>query len=94
MKIHLEILGLPDLAKILGRRTEILFSGGAVGDLIEFLIKGYGPKVGKLILDVNGHLDTTIQIILNDQFLPRDDISRQGLKDGDCVKFMLLVGGG
>ncbi len=94
MKIHLEILGMPDLAKILGKTREIELPRGTVGGLIEFLVKEYSPKVERLLLDVNGQLDVTIQIILNDQFLPRDSISRQELKDGDHLKLMLLVGGG
>ncbi len=94
MKIHLEILGMPDLAKILGKTREIEFPRGTVGSLIEFLVKEYSPKVERLLLDVNGQLDVTIQIILNDQFLPRESISRQELKDGDHLKLMLLVGGG
>lgn len=94
MKIHLEILGMPDLAKILGRRSEIEFPGGVVSGLIELLIKGYGPKVGRLLLDDKDQLDKTIQVIRNDQFLPRENISRQELVDGDHLKLMLLVGGG
>jgi sulfur carrier protein ThiS len=37
----------------------------------------------------------TIQVMLNDEgFVPRDELARQRLKDGDRVKIMLLVGGG
>jgi len=36
-----------------------------------------------------------IQVMINDEgFLPRSEYSQRTLKDGDVVKFMLLVGGG
>jgi sulfur carrier protein ThiS len=37
----------------------------------------------------------TIQVMINEEgFVPREDYSRRPLKEGDQVKFMLLVGGG
>jgi sulfur carrier protein ThiS len=36
-----------------------------------------------------------IQVMVNDEgFLPRSEYSQRVLKDGDSLKFMLLVGGG
>ena len=36
-----------------------------------------------------------IQVMINNEdFLPRSEYSQRILKDGDSVKFMLLVGGG
>jgi len=47
------------------------------------------------LLDREGRLDMTIQVMINDEgFLPRNEYSERILKDGDLVKFMLLVGGG
>jgi sulfur carrier protein ThiS len=49
----------------------------------------------KILLDQSGQLDMAIQVMVNDEgFLPRSQYSQRMLKDGDSVKFMLLVGGG
>jgi len=40
-------------------------------------------------------LDLTIQVMVNDEgFIAREDLPRRELRDGDRVRFMLLVGGG
>ena len=68
---------------------------GTVADLIKNIVNRHGRKMHKILLDQTGELDLSIQIMLNDEgFLPRDEFSKRSLKDGDSVKFMLLVGGG
>ncbi len=68
---------------------------GTVADLIAHVVERGGNKARKLLLDNSGELDMTIQVMLNDEgFVPRDELARQRLKDGDRVKIMLLVGGG
>ena len=43
----------------------------------------------------NEQLDLAIQVMVNDEgFLDRSQYAKRSLKDGDQVKFMLLVGGG
>ena len=69
--------------------------GGTVSDLISFLSKRYGTKVNKVLLDPEGKLDITIQVMVNDAgFLHRESLSEKKLKDGDTVRFLLLAGGG
>jgi sulfur carrier protein ThiS len=68
---------------------------GTVADLVRDIVNRHGRKMHKILLDQSGDLDLAIQVMLNDEgFLPREQFSKRRLKDGDSVKFMLLVGGG
>ena len=95
MKVLIESLGLPTLSKVIGRKTQWEMAEGTVADLVKNIVDRHGRKMHKILLDQTGELDLSIQIMLNDEgFLPRDEFSKRSLKDGDSVKFMLLVGGG
>ena len=95
MKIKIESLGLPALAKLIGKKTEIDLPGGSVADLIANLVKRHGQQMRKALLDNDGKLDLTIQVMLNAEgILARDQYSKRVLKDGDKVIFLILVGGG
>jgi len=95
MKILIESLGLPTLSKLIGKSTKIEMADGTVADVISNIVDRIGPPARKILLDQKGQLDLSIQVMVNDEgFLPRDDYDKRRLKDGDKVKFMLLVGGG
>jgi len=48
-----------------------------------------------VLLDGEGQLDRTIQVMVNDEgFLSREDLPQRALQEGDRIRFMLLVGGG
>jgi len=95
LKVQIESLGLPTLSKVIGRKTQWELAGGTVTDLIKEIVDRHGRKMHKILLDQTGELDLAIQVMLNDEgFLPREEFSKRPLKDGDSVKFMLLVGGG
>lgn len=95
MKITIESLGLPTLAAVIGKKTEITLEAGTVADLVRHLVGRFGPKARRLLLDEDGNLDLTIQVMVNEEgFISREDLPHRALKDGDRVRFMLLVGGG
>jgi sulfur carrier protein ThiS len=95
MKITVESLGLPTLSSVIGKKAELDFKGKTVADLVEQLAARFGPKARAVLLDGEGRLDLTIQLMVNDEgFLAREDLPRRELKDGDRIRFMLLVGGG
>jgi sulfur carrier protein ThiS len=95
MKITVESLGLPTLAAVIGKKTEISLEAGTVADLMHHLTGRFGPKARELLLDRDGNLDLTIQVMVNEEgFLSREDLPHRALKDGDRVRVMLLVGGG
>ncbi len=95
MKIQIESLGLPTLSKLIGKQTQWEMADGTVADLVAHMVDRQGRPARKILLDQTGQLDLAIQVMVNDEgFLPRNEYSQRILKDGDSVKFMLLVGGG
>ena len=95
MKIIVESLGLPTLSALIGRKVEMELATATTADLIERLVARCGPKARQVLLDVDGRLDLTIQVMVNDEgFLPRDEFATRKLKDGDLIRQMLLAGGG
>jgi sulfur carrier protein ThiS len=95
LKIQVESLGLPTLSKLIGKKTEFSIADGTVSDLVSHIVKQHGQKARKILLDEKGELDMTIQVMINEEgFVPREEYSRRSLKEGDQLKFMLLVGGG
>jgi sulfur carrier protein ThiS len=95
LKIQIESLGLPTLSKIIGKKSQLEMADGTVADVVSHIVNRIGRQAGKILLDTEGRLDMAIQVMVNDEgFLPRSEYSQRILKDGDAVKFMLLVGGG
>jgi sulfur carrier protein ThiS len=80
---------------LMGKKSQLEMTDGTLSDLVAHIVNRHRPKAGKILLDQEGQLDITIQVMINDEgFLSRDEYSYRILKDGDSVKFMLLVGGG
>ena len=95
MKIQVESIGLPTLSKLIGKTSQLEMPDGTLADVVSHIVDRLGPPARKILLDQEGHLDLAIQVMVNDEgFLPRIEYSERILKDGDTVKFMLLVGGG
>jgi molybdopterin converting factor small subunit len=95
MRIRIETLGLPTLAEAIGGRTEIELAGATVADLVGELIGRFTAETRLRLVDADGGLERSIQIMLNEEgFLRRDELAQRRLADGDRVRFMLLVCGG
>jgi sulfur carrier protein ThiS len=95
VKIIVESLGLPTLSAVIGKKAEIDFQGGTVADLVDQLAGRFGVKDRPMLLDREGQLDPTIQVMVKEGgFLAREELHKRGLKDGDHVRFVLIVGGG
>jgi sulfur carrier protein ThiS len=96
MKITVECLGLPTLSAVIGKKTDLQVGEGAsLSDLVQQITGLFGSRARQVLLDADGNLDLTIQIMVNDEgFVARENLSDRRLRDGDRVRFMLLVGGG
>lgn len=95
MKITLEFLGLPNLSSEIGKKINLDFPGKTISELTSHLVRRHGPKVRQTLLDSDGQLDPTIQVMINDDgFIPRRQFSEKTIKENDTVRFMLLAGGG
>ena len=71
MKITVESLGLPTLSAAIGKKTEIALEAGTVADLVRHLTGRFGPKARQVLLDGDGNLDLTIQVMLNEELRSR-----------------------
>lgn len=95
MKVTLKILALPMLSQAVGaKELTVDFEGETVNDLIEHLVKRFGPQAKQALYDEKGELDLMIQILLNErEWVTRDSLETP-LKEGDTLAFMLLAAGG
>jgi sulfur carrier protein ThiS len=95
VKITVESLGLPTLSGFIGRQAELDFQGGTVADLVDQLVGRFGAKDREMLLDDAGQLDPSIQVMVNEEgFLAREQLPERVLKNGDRIRFVLIVGGG
>ena len=95
MRINIECLTMPTLSRLIGKRTRLEISPGTLNDVITTLINQHGPQVEELLLDDEGQLDTTVQVMINNEgVLAWKQYASRTLKDGDTIKFILLVSGG
>ncbi len=95
MIINVEFIGFPELKAVTGKKAlKLEFYGSTFSDLIELLEKKYKERFKGSILNKEGIVDSTVQILKNNSnWIKRDDSSQQ-LKDGDKIIFMRMMGGG
>jgi sulfur carrier protein ThiS len=95
VKITIESLGLPTLSALIGKKAELDFKGATVADLVDELFGRFGAKDREMLFDDAGQLDPSIQVLVNEEgFLPREKLPERVLKNGDRIRFVLIVGGG
>lgn len=95
MKVTLKILALPMLSQAVGaKELAIDFEGETVNDLIEYLVKRFGPQAKQALYDERGELDLMIQILLNGKEWVTHDRLNTPLREGDTLAFMFLAAGG
>lgn len=95
MKVKIEIVGVPMLSDVIGKKKfELEVPGTTVKDLLEELIRKYGTKVRNVLYGEKGTFDPMIQIALNgEKWIPADQHDTT-LRDGDTLIFMILLAGG
>jgi sulfur carrier protein ThiS len=95
VKIFVESIGLAALSAAIGRQVEIELERGSLADLIERVLVRAGPRARRVLLDGEGALDASVQVMVNDEgFVPRERLAHRPLAHGDRVRFMLLACGG
>ena len=95
MKVNVEIVGVPMLSDVIGKKKfELDIPGKTVKDLINELMRKYGPKVRKVLYSEKDTFDPMIQIALNgEKWIPADR-HETALSEGDTLIFMILMAGG
>ena len=95
MQFRIKILGLPLLTELMGKESALECPKESIKGLIETLIKRYGPAASRALLDSNGSLDRSIQVVINDgNYVNFQDFEKSLLKNGDRITFMMLIAGG
>lgn len=95
MKVTVDFLGLPNAAKLAGGKSiDVVFPGGSIADLVTAFVERRGEALGRFLLDGEGQLDLSFQVIHNrTEWLRREQLDR-AVQDGDTVTITMLVGGG
>ena len=95
MKLYLQIIGLPELRKIIGSDLEIDALGNTIFDLIDQLCQNYGKQVKDVFFPNGKTLNMNIQVLVNNELvLPREKLKQKIIEAKDHVAFMRYIGGG
>ena len=96
MKIYLQIIGIPELRKIIGSDLNIDADCNTILDLIDLLCRSYGKKVKDTFFPSEGKaLNMNIQVLVNNKLvLPREQLGKKEIKENDNITFMTYIGGG
>jgi hypothetical protein len=89
MKVRLDFSGIPVLYKALNKKKEFEFEfpGHTLGELVESLVRQFGPPMTKALLDPNGDVDMEIRVVLNEGTYLTESRMESILRDGDMVAF-------
>jgi hypothetical protein len=95
MKVTVEFLSLPNIAKLVGGKSiPHDFAGGTIQELIGEVAGKHGKKVSDFLLDESGQLAPDFRVVLNKQKWLNPDQLDQPVQDGDVITIAMLVGGG
>ncbi len=89
MKVRVDFSGVPGLYRVLNRTKEFAFefSGQTVGELVESLVRRFGPPITKALLDAKGDIDLEVHVVLNDGSYLSGNPKEALLSEGDIVAF-------
>jgi len=96
MNIKIEFIGFPVIYDLFpeGPHPHAV-PGDTLSQLISDLIAHSDPRVKESLLDPRTKsLDPTIQIMVNKGLIPKDQIERKKIREGDEVTFLKLLAGG
>ncbi|NWF54416.1 MAG: MoaD/ThiS family protein [Syntrophaceae bacterium] len=96
MNIQIELIGFPVIYDLFPAGPHpYSLSGNTLLHLVNDLIARHDSRMKEALLDSGaGALDPTIQIRINQTWIPREKIPEQKLEEGDRVTFMKLLAGG
>ena len=95
MKIYLQIIGIPELKKIIGTDVNIDAECNTILDLIDWLCQNYGKQVKDTFFPDGKSLSMNIQVLVNNKLvLPRERLKETKVEDNDKIAFMTFIGGG
>ena len=89
MNVTLDFSGILGLYKVLNKKKEFEFEfpGQTLGELVESLVRRFGPPMTKALLDLNGNVDMEIRVVLNNEPYITESLKEAALNEGDTVAF-------
>jgi hypothetical protein len=95
VEVWIKVLDLPELVSVVGERGfSFSFSGATLKDLLQALERRYGNSFSKVILDSEGRLNPSIQILVQGQACAQPLDRPVLLQEGDPVAFVAFLEGG
>lgn len=93
--IKVKFIGLNHLTDQIGKNEfDVKLDGNTFGDMLRYLEQIFGPPFRKAILNGEGEVDHTIQVVKNEEeWLARDGFDYR-LHDGDELFFFMMIAGG
>lgn len=95
MNIVVEFIGFPELKNVIEKKSmDVDFPGNTFSDLLKHLQKKYKENFKKAVLDSNGNVEPTVQILKNEKsWVKRDSMSLE-IQEMDKIIFLRMMGGG
>ncbi len=96
MNIQLEFIGFPIIYDLFPEGPHLYtLEGNTLVQLIEELVAHEDPRVKETLLDPGTEsLDPTIQIMVNQKFIPKAQMKEQKVGENNHVTFFKLLAGG
>ena len=95
MNVQVEFLGMPSFTRQLGgKKIDLDLPGSTVADLLDHVVDRFGRPAREALLDTNGELDLTVQILLNERTWVGRDEHDTRIEEGDKIALIMLVAGG
>lgn len=93
--IKVKFIGLNHLTEQIGRNElDVKLDGNTFGDMLRHLEQTLGLPFREAILNSDGEVDHTIQVVKNEEeWLERDGFDYH-LHDGDELFFFMMIAGG
>jgi sulfur carrier protein ThiS len=96
MNIEIEFVGFPLIYDLYPAGLHpYTFSGQTLPELVADLITRHGNRLKESLLDPRTLLlDSTIQVMFNHALIPKEELARQKIGEGDQITFLKLLAGG
>jgi sulfur carrier protein ThiS len=96
VNIQLEFIGFPVIYDLFPEGSHpYTLPGNTIAQLIATLAAHEDPRVKESILEPGrGTIDPTIQIMIDQKLVPKDQIQYQKIEEGNQITFLKLLAGG
>ena len=96
MKIRLEFIGFPVIYDLFPEGSHLYtIAGNTLAQLLEDLAAHKDPRVKEsLFAPALETIDPTIQVMVNEKLVPKDQMQNQKIEENDQITFLKLLAGG